>query len=323
MAELHFIRPYMLYAFIPLAVALAILCSKSRENHEWSKVCDPHLLKHLLVNISAKIRYLSLFFIAIVGALMVLALAGPSWQRLPQLSYSKSEATVIALDVSSHMLARDVTPNRLMRAKFKIHDILDKIKEGQVGLIVFTSEPFLVSPLTKDNETLKLFLPELSPNIMPVDGSNIKAALKMANTIIHQAGYSKGRIILVTANNANENDIQYARKLNKEGIHLSVLAMSTPLGAPVYDATGRDVLSKLDKKSLSDLATSGGGVMSVFSGSNADLKHLLSYNRYGKSKYKKEDTIITKYKDEGRLLILFILPLILIAFRKGWLESMR
>ncbi len=323
MSEFHFMRPWMLLAFIPLAIALSALLFKSRENHQWSKVCDPHLLKHLLMNISGKSRYLSLFLITLTGIAIVLALAGPTYKKIPIPSFSKEEATVIALDVSKAMLAQDIRPSRLQRAKYKIHDILNKIKEGRVGLVVFTEEPFLVSPLTKDNETLKLLLPEIHSNIMPVGGSNIQGGLELAKEVIKRGGYQKGHIILITANKAKTNDIDYAAQLKKEGIEVSVLAMSTALGAPAVDDQGRDFISKLDKVSLTKLAKAGGGALALFTGNDNDLKRLLAYTDSAFKDYSKDDETVVKWKDEGRYLLFFIIPIVLFAFRQGWLESVR
>lgn len=322
MAELHFLRPYFLFGLIPLALVGYLLWKKQPSNNAWRKICDPHLLNHLLVK--GQVKHYHLFFVTmfIAGALMLFALAGPSWKKLPQASYAKKQATVIVLDASSLMLGQDIRPNRMERAKYKIIDLLKKVKEGQVGLVIFSQQPFLASPLTSDNETLIALLQEVNPSIMPIDGSNIANALHLAGALIQQGGFSEGNILLLTANPATEKDITEAANLHKQRIQTSVLAVATKLGAPVTNAYGYQTISKLDSKSLSALARAGGGLYLPFTKSTEDIRSLVKlFSTTKTTTYDKESQTMFSWQDEGRYFILLALPLILLGFRRGLIES--
>lgn len=321
MADFHFIRPYFLFAFIPLILSLFLLFNRSRQGQAWSKICDAHLLQHLLVNVGGKARLASVLLMALVGSVMVVSLAGPSFTRLPQTSFSQQQARVIVLEVSSNMLGQDIPPNRLQRAKFKIEDLLQQMQEGQVGLVVFTQEPFLVSPLTTDSDTLKLMLSELSTDIMPVDGSDIAPALTMAGKLIEQGGYPHGQIYLLSAAKVTDEDIGIAKTLAKKGITTSVIGLASKLGAPVFSRGEAETISRLDESGFKKLAKAGKGVYSGFTSSDQDIKTLLKQGKPLVKAYKKEKTQLKRWKDQGRYLLCFILPLVLLGFRRGWLES--
>lgn len=323
MSELHLIRPYFLLAIIPLIIVLLILIKRSPSKNHWQAVCDPHLIKSLMTQVGKNYQRLTLVLIFISGLVMVIALAGPSFQKLPQASYAKKQATVIVLDMSSEMNAKDIKPSRLQRAKFKIDDLLKNMPEGQIGLIAFTQEAFLVSPLTNDQHTLKLLLNELTPQIMPVDGSNISSALNQAAKLIKQANYTAGNILVLTANKANSTDLQTAKKLAKDNFHTSILGMATALGAPLYDSYQLKHISKLDVKSLDNLASAGKGKFITFSSTDKDINKIISFFKNETSNYKKQQQNLSTWQDEGRILILLLLPLVLLAFRRGFLEGLQ
>lgn len=317
-SHFHFLRPYFFWAFIPLIMALLVSFKHSKSMREWLEVCDSHLLKHLMVSFTPKKRLLSLLLAAITGSLMILSASGPTWEKLPEVSYSKKKAYVIVLDLSNEMFAQDITPSRIERAKYKIQDLLNELKEGQVGLLVFTQEPFLVSPLTVDTKTLSLLLPELSPNIVPVDGHQINTALEMAGKLITQAGYQNGSIFLLTPNEATPVDMKTAQSLASKGIHVSVMGVGTTLGAPVYNNQSKQTISRLDKTSLNKLAQAGNGVFVEITNDNRDIRHLVKVTSKMTLSYKKDNQEASRWKDNGRYLILLILPLALLSFRRTW-----
>lgn len=317
-SHFHLLRPYFLWAFIPLLIALLASFKHTKNLHEWRDVCDSHLVKHLMVSFTSRARLFSLVLAGLTGSLMIVSASGPTWEKLPEISYSKKKAYVIVLDLSSSMFAQDITPSRMERAKFKIQDLLTKLKEGQVGLVVFTQEPFLVSPLTVDTKTLSLLLPELSPNIVPVDGHKIQSALTMAGKLITQAGFQSGSIFLLTPNKATESDINEARALAKKGIHLSVLGVGTPLGAPVFNNRSKQIISRLNTTNLTKLAQAGKGVFIKITNDNQDLRLLMASSKKMTLSYKKDNQDVSNWKDNGRFLLLLILPLALFSFRRGW-----
>ena len=324
MPEIHFIRDYFLWAFIPLLIVLLLLFKRNAGNNQWQSVCDPHLLKSLMVNTGKRTHRSMLLLTFIVGSIMILAMAGPSWKKQIQPGYTKKQATVVILDMSSAMSAKDIQPSRLKRAKFKILDLLKLNKDGQTGLIVFSSEAFLVSPLTRDTSTIRSLLSELTPDVMPIDGENISDALNQAAKLIEQSGYDFANILLLTANKATALDITTAQKLSRQNLRISVLGMATELGAPMYDPyhSSLQKMSKLDKTSLQNLSTAGNGLFVAFNNNDSDIKKISAFLKNDNADFIKGKQKVSSWQDDGRLFILLLLPFVLAYFRRGYIESM-
>jgi len=324
----HFIRPLWLFALIPLVIILWRLFSREFTSQNWQHACDPHLLRHLLTTSEETRNQLPVKLLSIGLLLAVLALTGPSWDRIAQPVYRSLESRVILLDLSPSMLAEDIKPNRLTRAKYKILDFLKKSRQGFTGMIAFASEPYVVSPLTQDTNTIAAMVPILSPNIMPVVGSNISAALSKADKLFKQGGVNQGQIILVTDGKANRKDIATVSKLAKHGIETSVLAIGTKEGAPIPKrnrgyveyASGKIILAKLKPESLIQLAMAGNGRFVPFTNNDKDIHYLLGMED-GKllPRTTKVKTTADLWRDQGRWLLLLLLPLAALAFRRGWL----
>ena len=181
MAEFHFLRPFWLLAFIPLALFLRWLVGRGRGGGAWETVCEPALLPYILAASGGRPGKTPLVLLALAATLAIIALAGPTWERLPRPALQKQAALVIGLDLSYSMYARDIQPSRWQQARFKIADLLDLRKEGQTALLVYAGAAFTVSPLTNDSNTIKAQLTALSPAIMPAPGSNAGSAIDMGH----------------------------------------------------------------------------------------------------------------------------------------------
>ena len=326
MSEFHFIRPYFLFLLLGVFFLVRQLYKENRSNKNWETVCDAHLLPYLLKGKTGSTKIISFFPILLAWCLAVFALAGPSWHQTIQTTYKNAQASILAVDLSAAMYGQDVKPNRLVRMKYKIQDILTLHQEGQLGMVAFSREAFVVSPLTQDAETIAALVPELSPDIMPVQGSNIAAALKKSAALIQQGGQDSGHIILLTASPADKKTLKLAHTLKSEGFKISVLAIGTEKGAPmkdqngfIKDPKGNILLSKLNIKSLQSLAKTGGGRFTQLSSDHRDINYLLSKSALA-LKAKKDKQLIKRWQDQGGMFVLLILPLALLAFRRGWLE---
>ena len=148
LAEFHFVRPEWLLA-IPMVLLVAWLFARRRLGPgSWEHVVDPELAPHVLSGAQSKHSDHRWLLLAFVGVLGVIALAGPAWQRIDQPVYRSDQSLVIALDLSRSMDAEDVSPSRLLRARLKVLDILDRRASGQTALIVYSANAFTVTPLT-------------------------------------------------------------------------------------------------------------------------------------------------------------------------------
>ena len=165
---IHFIRPWWLTG-LPIAVLIPLLWRiYRRPSGDWSKVCDAHLLRWLSVgNQASSPGWKGCALAALVLAVSALALSGPSWQQLPDSSYSSHDARVLVLDLSKSMLAEDLRPNRLTRARYRLMDMLESMREGQMGLVAYAGDAYVVSPLSSDMNTIANMLPAHQPDILP------------------------------------------------------------------------------------------------------------------------------------------------------------
>lgn len=327
-SSLHFVRPWWFLLLIPLSYLWFRLHRRCYRSNQWEKACDPHLLPHLLVHHKGSQGVTILALVGVAWLLAVLSLAGPVWKQLPQPIYAKESNRVIVFDLSPDMLANDIPPSRLVRARYKLIDLLKESQEGQTALLVYSGEPYVVSPLTNDNNTIVAMVPDLSPSIVPVAGSNLGASLSMAGKLLMQTGASKGQVIVITGGEADEKAIIEAKKLQAQGYTVSVLGVGTTTNTPLrgengqflQDKNGSIIFSKLDISSLEKLANAGHGQYVSFSNDNSDLTTLLtSMPDAGEAKKKQEKITTTLWQDEGQWLIFLLLPLCFFAFRRGWL----
>jgi len=324
---MHFIRPFWLLALIPLGSLWWFWARGKSQRSAWQAVCDPHLLPALLVGSAVKYRLYPLI-LGFSWLLAVIALAGPSWSKKPEPIYRNESAQVIILDLSPAMNATDIAPDRLTRAKFKLRDIFARSREGSLGLIVYSDEPFLVSPLTQDAKTIEAMLPVLKTSILPVVGSQLMPALQMAEQVLTRGGAKQGNIIVVTSHAASQGAITFARELKAKGITLAVLGVGTEAGAPIptaegfeQDAQGNVIVSRLNKRALTTLAAAGGGVFTLLSKDDRDINVLLSgKSQRLSSQHKGAKQTSSLWHDEGYWFILILLLLCALLFRRGWID---
>ncbi len=329
-AQLHFIRPLVLWALPVVAFILWHLQQKSNKEDGWSKICDPHLLDAIKVTSGGQGSRLS-WLLWPISLFAIMALAGPAFQKLPTPVIKNQSALVIALDVSKSMLSDDIKPNRLERAKYKINDILEQRKDGQTALLVYSGDAFVVTPLTDDTQTIALMLKAISPEIMPVQGSRVDIALSKAKDLLKQAGYPGGDVLLIAdgVNASKANKI--AQDLADDRIKISVLGVGTKQGAPiplqtgfVKDRQGNIVIPKLQLSELKELASNGNGRFAQITGDSSDIDYLLpsvADDKQESQNFKEEEDAFDtqKYIDEGPWLVLLLIPLVALLFRKGLL----
>ena len=325
LAEFHFLRPEWLWA-IPFVVACAILLARRQLGPgSWQNVIDAALAPHVLARNANRRADMRWWLLGIAGVLAAVAIAGPAWQRVEQPVFRSDQALVIALDLSRSMDAQDVAPSRLMRARLKILDILERRGSGQTALVVYSANAFTVTPLTTDNDTIAALVNSLSTDIMPSRGSYPIAAINKGRQLLKQAGAGTGEILLVTDGSSSPAADRVARDLKGSGFTLSVLAVGTAEGAPiprmsggfVTDQSGNIAVPRLQEHSLRGLASAGGGRFAKLSTDDRDLEYLLS-GEAGSSQAGNENLATDHWREEGPWLVLLLLPLAAMAFRRGW-----
>jgi len=324
LSEFHFLRPWWLLSFVPLILFLAWFARRRFQMRRWRSIVDPALMPHVLIGTGYRARRRTSVLLALAGTLLITALAGPVWQQLPQPVFRSQDALVIALDLSSSMDVADVQPSRLARARFKISDILKRRNEGQTALIAYAAHPYVISPLTDDTQTIIAQLPALTTSLMPSQGSRADRALEKAAELLSQSGVSQGRILLVTDGAKPASTAPEIRLLTKKGIRIFVLGVGTDNGGPIPGQGGfvkrRDgsiVIAKLDAANLKQLAKQGNGIFRRLSADDSDIDHLLAdVSRHPEESEDAERSADT-WLEEGPWLLLPLLPLAALAFRRG------
>ncbi len=198
LADFHFLRPLWLIAIIPAALLYWKSWRQLRSGQGWHGTIAEDLLPHMLTGGTQSKHPGPMFALGVAWLLASLAMAGPSWEKLPQPVQRKEDALVILLDLSLSMLAQDTSPSRLVRSRQKLLDLLDTRKEGTTALVAYAGDAHVVSPLTDDRRTIANLLPALDPQIMPIAGSEPGIAVEQAVDLLRDAGLERGRILLVT-----------------------------------------------------------------------------------------------------------------------------
>ncbi len=332
-ADFVLLRPWWLLALLALPLLWFALRADGGAQRSWARAIDAHLLQHLLAGSEVSRRWP----LALLGGgwlIACVALAGPAWERLPTPLYRNQAARVIALELSPSMLAADLKPNRLTRARFAIRDLLDTLGDGQVALLGYAGDAFVVAPMTDDAATVRNLLAELEPGVMPVGGNATAIAIRRGVELIRQSGGGGGELLLV-CDAVSGDAVSAAREAAQQGVRVSVLAVGTAAGAPVSlpqgdfwkDTKGDIVVPRLDAERLRGVADAGGGrFVQLDSGTAANLTTLLataaSTASPGGAAADVAGVESAQWRDRGPWLALLLLPLALAGFRRGWLLAL-
>ena len=326
--QFHFLRPGWLLLLLPLALLLWRLLRLRHGGAGWRGVVDPGLLPHLLAGDDRPLRDLGRGLPALAALLGIVALAGPTWERLPQPTFHDERALVIALDLSRSMDAADVRPSRLVRARHKVADLLAARRGGQSALVVYAGDAFAVTPLTDDVDTILALLPALETGLMPAQGTRGGRALAQARELLANAGVGSGDILLIT-DGLDDEAMPAIDELKSQtpGLRLSVLAIGTADGGPIplarggflKDDDGAIVIATLEAAPLREAARRGGGVYAPLTADNRDVDAILALagEPAAAAAGRRSDLSADLWRELGPGLLLLALPLAALAFRRG------
>ncbi len=267
-------QPNFLYALvlIPL-LALFLLWMARRKRAAIAKLGNPALLEKLSQHVNWRGRrwQTGLWFTAL--ALIIVALARPQWGTEVQMVQQQGIEIMIALDVSKSMLAQDIKPNRLSRAKLEITDLMDRLGGDEMGLVLFSGASFIQFPLTSDFATARTFLDSAAPGVISRPGTAIGSAIKTALTGFYTKRASQKVIIIMTdGEDHNTQPLAAAKQAAEQGVIIYTIGFGSPKGEPIpeynsagevvgykKDAQGQTVISKLDEVTLQKIALATGG----------------------------------------------------------------
>lgn len=328
MSEFHLLRPWWLLALIPVGLLYWRFIYSQVHQAGWHQWLPGHLSK-VLVKSGSKPSLWPVHRFLIIGILATLALSGPTWERLPQPVYQLESGQVVIMDMSPSLLADDISPDRLTRMKYKAIDLVRAGLDGDTGLIAYADDAFIISPLTADNRNLMNLIPSLSPEIMPAAGSEPLLALQLADELLRNAGYPQGDIYWLTDGITSRDLNPLSSYLRSIEHRVSILAVGTEEGAAIRDSSGRllkennqVIIAKTYPSRLEDLASITGGAFSSVTADNRDIEKLINQpplTREGKDSEDQQQG--DAWRDMGPYVALFILPIMLLNWRRSGLFS--
>jgi len=298
----HFLRPWFLLLLVVPVAFYGLYFKVYGGTSSWQKIIDKRLLGYLLIKGSATKRRLFLWIFLTGLATAIIALSGPSFQKIELPLLEAENPLMIILNLSSDMNETDLKPSRLNRAKYKISDFLKLLRGPQTGLLVYSDEPYVISPLTPDTNILNNLLPAISMDIMPSNGDRLDRAIDLGVAKIKDAGFQSGRLVVFAPDVGQNFDmaLQSAKQANMQGFIIDVIGV-----------TGSQ------NEKLSAVASMGGGKYWNLQNDDSKISSLAAeLNTLGKD-YTKSQNTRTIWLDAGWYLLIFPLSCCLLFFRKG------
>lgn len=301
--QFHFIRPWGLLLFIVPAIFYFRYFSGLKSKSSWEKICDKHLLQFLIIKNSSQSRKRLGNIILSALTISSLAIAGPTWKEKQIPNLTPENPTVLLLSLSSDMMQSDIKPNRLFHAKLKAKALLEQLSNHQTGIIVYSDEPYMITPITDDINISINIIDSISTDIMPSNGDRVDRAIYMAVERLQDNGYRSGNIILFSSDAAQQFDkaIQSAKTALKSDFKIHALNIS---------------LTNNDK--LKTIVQNGGGYYASISPKSDDIDYITSHIIADFSTLlKASNNHTTQWIEYGYWLSFLILPLFIYAFRRG------
>lgn len=319
-------NPEYLYLLLLLPVLVVLfIINNIRRKRSLKLLGDNRLIGMLLPEMSGSRPVIKFILLLFAFTSAIIMLARPQFgSRLEEVKKQGVEV-IIALDVSNSMLAEDIQPNRLTRAKQAISRLVDNLDNDKIGLIVFAGDAYTQIPVTTDYVSAKMFLSTINPDMVPKQGTSIGAAIKLGiSSFSPSEGKSKAMIIITDGENHEDDPVAAAEEAVKAGIVIHTIGIGSADGVPVplttggnqnflKDADGNTVITKLDEEILKKIALSSNGSYIRASNTNIGLEEIFSDIRKMK-KGELESTVYTEYNDQFRIFAAIALILLLVDF---------
>lgn len=286
MSVFRFANPEFLYLFFLVPVfIIGFIYLNIRKRKSVEKLGTLALVKRMMPELSLKRSYLKFWLVLVAIGFGIIVLARPQFGTKVEKVDKKGIELVIAIDVSNSMLAEDIQPSRLAKAKQILTRIIDERKNDKVAIVVFAGEAFIQLPLTPDTQSAKLFLETIDPSLVPVQGTAIGSAIDIGMTCFSSDTDIDKAIVLITDGEGHEgNAEQAAASAADKGVHVNVVGIGTTKGAMIpvaegsanvkRDTEGQPVVTKLNEEMCRQIAKAGKGLYAHADNSNSALKAL-------------------------------------------------
>ena len=307
---------------IPVCIAAYIVYTR-RKRRQLEEFGDAELVAQLMPNAS-RIRPTVKFSILMVAlALLIIAAARPQFGQSERTEKRQGIEAIVALDISNSMLAEDVAPNRLDRAKQMLSKLMDNMVDDKVGLVVFAGDAFIQLPITCDYVSAKMFLNSINPSLIKTQGTAIGQALATSIRCFGEQSDASRAIILITDGENHEDDaIAVAQRAKEMGIKVLVVGIGKPEGSPIpvpgtnnfmKDRQGNVVVSKLNEDMCREIAQAGGGLYVRCDNTNTATRAIQKeLDTLGTQEI--ETQVYTDYNEQFQSFALMALLLLVIDF---------
>lgn len=335
---MKFVNPDLLYLLLLLPILLAVyIYSNYRRVRRLKEYGDAELLKNLMPDVSS-VRPAVKFWLSFTAlAFIIVVLARPQFGSRKETVTRQGIETVIALDISNSMMAEDIAPNRLEKAKNIISKLIDKFENDKVGLVVFAGDAFVQLPITGDFISAKMFLESISPTLISRQGTDIGAAINLSmKSFSHNEEVGKA-IIVITDGENHEGGAEEAAKLAAEkGISVYILGVGTAEGAPIptdlsndfrKDKDGNVVMTRLNEEMGQNIARAGGGAYIRVDNTNNAQKLLQGeIDKLAKADVTTE--IFTEYNEQFQVvawiaLLLLVMDILILSGKSRYTRNIK
>lgn len=283
MIHFQYIEYLIALAALPIIAFFYFFIVKWKKNAA-KKIGDPELVKEITAQYSSGKFFAKFILFSLAFALCAFAVAGLIKPDGTQKISRKGSDIMIALDVSKSMLAQDIKPNRLERAKQMISKIIDNSPDDKIGLVIFAGRAYLQMPLTLDHAAAKMYLNSASPDDVPTQGTVISQALKMSFAAFNPKEKTYKSVLLISDGEDHDDEaLKVAKQLAEQGVMINTIGIGSVLGAPIMDEEtgqykvdnkGQTVISKLNEQELRDIAVTGQGIFQLYSTTDEVVKNL-------------------------------------------------
>ncbi len=327
-----------LLILIPVLLVVFIIGRRIRKR-SLKRLGDPEILNQLMPFLSVNRPVVKFLFILFALVFIILGMARPQFGSKLEEIKRKGIEIVIALDVSNSMLAEDIQPNRLEKAKQAIARLVEKLADDKIGLIVFAGDAYVQIPITSDYTSVKMFLSSINTQIVPKQGTAIGSAIDLGiNSFSPDNEASKALIIITDGEDHDDNAVSLARDAAEKGIVIYTIGVGTPNGTPIpvysgnqrsfrKDRQGNVVITKLNEKILREITNAGNG--SYIRATNNRLGLNMLFDQISSIEKKELETRIYSEYDEkfqfmiGLALILILFDFILLERKNKYLKNIK
>ena len=319
----RFANPDFLYLFFLLPVLVAVfLYYNHRRRQNIRKYGDPALLQELMPTVSKYRPDVKFWLTFSALALTIFMLARPQFgSKMETVKRSGVEA-VIALDISNSMLAEDVTPSRLEKAKKLISRLVDTFNNDKVGMIVFAGEAFTQLPITSDYISAKMFLESINPSLITTQGTDIGAAIRLAmKSFTPNDGVGRAIVVITDGENHEGGAVEAAKEAAEKNMQVFILGIGSPDGSPIpvergrndfrKDKDGNVIVTRLNEQMCQEIAKAGNGVYIRVDNSNSAEK-ILNEEISKLAKTDVESQVFTDFDEQFQALAWLVLILLVV-----------